>query len=471
MRQLDAIRITLAGTMVVAGCVRFSGLTTQSYWMDELFSAGVSRPSNSFSKMWRVTLADVHPPLYQSLLWLWYKSFGFSEYAGRSLSATLGSLGVLALYFLGKECYCRRVGLYAAIIASLNCFLVYYAQEVRSYGLLFLLTTLSYLGFVRYLRSLSRLAVLAYLAATVSLVYTHYFGLVVVATQGVVLVYDLMHRAEGRARVVVTAVLVAGALGTSLLPILGAIADGMGRQTIWIETPSPWFIVTYLRMYVASRYLLVVFTLCGILAAIDLVRREAADPACKISVVMGLWLVTSYLLPYLWSLTATPVLTARNTIIAVPAMILLVSYGIHTLRGTPRIIGVLCLVVGLSAHSLWATRYFEPGLKPEWREVLLRVSERGPHAPVYAFHGRLYSVYGELLGVDLTVHDVSVLRSDLARGEAPSSFWLLDGDGTSAQRFADRLTAGLSVVEDRVTAQSTEGILLSRGAGGSGGSD
>ena len=67
LQQIDVVWIALAVTMVAAVCLRFSGLTTQSYWMDELFSAGVSKPSNSFSALWQATLADVHPPLYQSL--------------------------------------------------------------------------------------------------------------------------------------------------------------------------------------------------------------------------------------------------------------------------------------------------------------------------------------------------------------------------------------------------------------------
>jgi len=457
--------------MVAAVSLRFSGPTTQSYWLDELFSAGVSRPSNSFSAMWRATLADVHPPLYQSLLWLWYKQFGFTEYAGRALSAAIGSLGVLALFFLGRECYCRRVGLYAAIIASGNYFLLYYSQEVRSYGLLFLLATLSYLAFLKLLRDLSVSALLLYLLVTVALVYTHYFGMVLVATQGVVLAYDLARRAEGRGKAVAAAVLAVGAIGASLFPILTDIAAAMARQTTWIEAPRPWFVVTYLRIYVASRYLLALFSLCLVLAAIDLVRKGARDPARTVSISLGLWIVASYLLPYVRGLTAVPVLTARNTIIAVPAIILLVSYGIHTLGKTSRTVAVLCLVVGLSAHSLWATGYYKPGLKQQWREVLLGVSGRVPAVPVYAFYGKLYSAYGELLGADLRVHDVSLLRSQLARGDAPRSFWLLDGDGTSARSLVARLGGDSLQVVDRVVAESAEGILLSRGTGGSEASD
>ena len=464
-QQIDVIWIALAVTMVAAVCLRFSMLTTQSYWMDELFSAGVSKPWNSFSAMWRATLADVHPPLYQSLLWLWYKQFGFTEYAGRALSAAIGSLGILALFFLGKECYCRRVGLYAAIIASANYFLLYYSQEVRSYGLLFLFATLSYLAFLKFLRTLSGPALLAYLLVTVALVYTHYYGIVLVATQGVVLAYDLARRAEGRGKVVAAAVLAVVVIGTSLLPILTSIAVAAARQTTWIEAPRPWFVVTYLRMYVASRYLCMLFSVCGLFAVIGLVRNGSRDPARTVSISLGLWLVASYGLPYLRSITAAPVLTARNTIIAVPAIILLVSYGIHTLGKASRIVAVLCLVVVLSAHSLWATGYHKPGLKQQWREVLLGVSGRGPALPVYAFHGTLYRVYGELLGLDLTVHDVSLLRSQLARGDAPRCFWLLDGDGTSARSLATGpVGASLHTVE-RVVEKSAEGILFSQGPG------
>ena len=179
----NIIPLGLIITLIVGIVLRFKGLTFQSYWIDELFSVTVSNPSNSFSYMYDRTVTDVHPPLYQSLLWGWYHIFGFNEFSGRSLSAIIGSIGIFAVYLLGKEFFNKEVGLYAAILASINHFLIFFSQETRSYSLLFLLSTVSYVYLLKVLTTSSKNNFLLYLLFTIALLYTHYFGFFLVATQ------------------------------------------------------------------------------------------------------------------------------------------------------------------------------------------------------------------------------------------------------------------------------------------------
>jgi uncharacterized membrane protein len=117
--------------------LRFHANTFQSYWLDEVWSISASNPSVGLGEMYGRTVVDVHPPLYQIILWLCFKVFGYSEGVGRNLSGLFGTLGLLAVYFLGQEAYNKKVGMYAVVVASTNYFLVYYSQEVRSYALLF----------------------------------------------------------------------------------------------------------------------------------------------------------------------------------------------------------------------------------------------------------------------------------------------------------------------------------------------
>ena len=179
----NIITIGLIITLIVGIILRFKGLTFQSDWYDELFSITASMPDRSFWSMYNITVKDVHPPLYQSLLWVWYHIFGFTEFSGRALSATIGTIGIIAVYFLGKEFFNREVGLYAAIVASMNYFLIYYSQETRSYSLLFLLSTISYIYFIKVLTEYNKKNFILYLLSTLALVYTHYFGFFLVGTQ------------------------------------------------------------------------------------------------------------------------------------------------------------------------------------------------------------------------------------------------------------------------------------------------
>jgi 4-amino-4-deoxy-L-arabinose transferase-like glycosyltransferase len=61
-----------------------------------------------------------HPPLYSYLIALNYRFFGVSHLSAVSVSVVFGSLMVLAVFFLGKVLYDRRVGLLAAFFLSVE---------------------------------------------------------------------------------------------------------------------------------------------------------------------------------------------------------------------------------------------------------------------------------------------------------------------------------------------------------------
>lgn len=183
----------------LAAGLRFHALTAQGLWSDELFSvaaltqAGAGHPwydyvpksfpeirlSDSFLT-WKA--AENSPPLYEALLWLWSRLFGWSDFAVRSLSAVLGSLAP-PLLFVGLR---RALGVWpaaaAALVFALSPAAVAYAQEARSYALLMLLSTLAVVRFVQY--ALAPGAQRAQwggfqcdVALYVLLGYTHYTGL------------------------------------------------------------------------------------------------------------------------------------------------------------------------------------------------------------------------------------------------------------------------------------------------------
>jgi len=147
--------------LVVAAWLRLRGLDFRSYWYDELFSAYISNPAHDYRTVIGLTLNDVHPPFYQLMMWLSYKAFGYTEWAGRFPSAVAGVLAVAGIYMLGAELFTRRAGLYAAALAALNYDLLSYAQEARSYAFLYCLCTFSFVFFVRALRTHSKASLCA----------------------------------------------------------------------------------------------------------------------------------------------------------------------------------------------------------------------------------------------------------------------------------------------------------------------
>lgn len=127
-----------AGLLAAAGVwVRFRGLHWQSYWTDESFS--VLQSMTSWAHVIDVGRTEIHPPLFALMLHAWELVGGPGPVWTRSLTALLGSLGVLVSY-LGL----RRSGLdplaraLVVAITATSGFAIVYAQEVRPYALLWL---------------------------------------------------------------------------------------------------------------------------------------------------------------------------------------------------------------------------------------------------------------------------------------------------------------------------------------------
>jgi len=133
--------------LLLSAVLRFYNLAGQSFWSDEGNSLVMAH--RSMAAIWQYAAKDIHPPLYYWLLHIWQWLFGDSEFALRSLSVVLGIFLVWAIYFLAKKLWGRTTGLFAAYLAAINPFLIYYAQEVRMYTLLALASTLAALALLQ----------------------------------------------------------------------------------------------------------------------------------------------------------------------------------------------------------------------------------------------------------------------------------------------------------------------------------
>lgn len=120
--------------LALAAGLRLYRIEAQSLWADEGNSAALAM--RSLSRIAQDAAADIHPPLYYWLLHLWASLFGTSETALRSLSVVFGVATVYLIYLIGCRLQGESTGLVAALVAAINPFLIYYAQEARMYAAL-----------------------------------------------------------------------------------------------------------------------------------------------------------------------------------------------------------------------------------------------------------------------------------------------------------------------------------------------
>ena len=105
----------------------------QSVWFDESYGAYLAR--FSFSDIWSLTSADVHPPLYYFLLKIWSSIFGYTDFAMRFMSVFFGAIAIIFAWVWLKRKYGVKPALLAILLMSLSPMFIRYGQEMRMYTL------------------------------------------------------------------------------------------------------------------------------------------------------------------------------------------------------------------------------------------------------------------------------------------------------------------------------------------------
>ena len=105
----------------------------QSIWFDESYSAYLTH--FDFGKIWSLTAADVHPPLYYFILKTWAHFFGHTDFAMRSLSTIFGAITILFVFLWVKYKYGKRAAIVSSFLLSISPIFVRYGEEMRMYTL------------------------------------------------------------------------------------------------------------------------------------------------------------------------------------------------------------------------------------------------------------------------------------------------------------------------------------------------
>ena len=205
---------TVAGILILGGFLRFYRIGEKGLWWDEVLTvrlatvpsfeetlpleqlmdpapqldiaSGLSRHTPDWLLVLR---GQTHPPLSFHLLRDWFRwtSFPVDEATARSPFAILGILNIFLVFILGSRLHSWKLGLAAAALFAISPFEIYESQEVRGYTLFTLTALLSYMTFLTLPRQKGGWALFFYSASLVAAFYTHYFAILIVLSQGLIL--------------------------------------------------------------------------------------------------------------------------------------------------------------------------------------------------------------------------------------------------------------------------------------------
>lgn len=124
--------------------------------------------------------SQCHMPFYYLYLKFFIRFFGNSDLMLRLTSVLTGFLSIIVMYFVGKEFRNKNLGLLCAAFTSISSFLIYFSQEVRPYGILFLFASLSLLFMLRLGRKQNLYNFIGFLIFQILIIFTHTIGFVFV---------------------------------------------------------------------------------------------------------------------------------------------------------------------------------------------------------------------------------------------------------------------------------------------------
>ncbi|MEI2692451.1 MAG: glycosyltransferase family 39 protein [Anaerolineae bacterium] len=131
--------LLLLGILLLAGALRIYRLDAKSLWLDEILFAGAAQQGS----LWGAygPLAGTHAPLSLWLVRL-ASMAGGTEWVLRLPAMLASTLGVAAVWVLGRRMLGATVGLLAALFVALSAMHIDLAQDVSAYALLATLSTL-----------------------------------------------------------------------------------------------------------------------------------------------------------------------------------------------------------------------------------------------------------------------------------------------------------------------------------------
>lgn len=354
-------RVLTALTVLLYVVLRFWRLTQFNLQRDEIFSLETARLG------WRVlftavTADVVHPPLFYSLLKIWIL-LGSESLLWLRLLPTLIAIATLIPFFL----LCRELKIGAAVcnialfLWAVNAYFINYAHELRMYSLLLCFALVAVWTYMRLLNieEVNRRELLALFVAHVLLVYTHYYGWLLIGAE---FLFVLIWKRE-RIRVFTGLIVV---LAISLLPWVLVILNALQTRTVSLGTQLSWHfrpgLVDFAAYYAllngpftfprSTTVGLLVFFGIILAAAILLWRdqaKEAVTARVRFSLLVALAFVPPVLAFCLSRFSSYSIWHPRYLIIAGVPYLLLIAYSLMQLR--PRWLRLLLVTLVM----VWAT--------------------------------------------------------------------------------------------------------------------
>lgn len=382
----------LYALLLVALALRLFNLNYEGLWNDELFTACTSHPRNSLWHVLATMRLDVHPPLHNVLCSVWIRLFSHTDTSLRILSVLIGVWGVKSVFDLAKLLFNKKVAWYAIIFAILNYYLINYSQEVRPYGLLFLLSNYSFYYFIKLIRDGFKLKNgLWYVVATTAMLYTHYFAFFVLASQFCAFFFVVDWKLFKKKALKYVATFVAPAL--FFLPWLPFILNNLNKERLTWRDDATWKLIFKYPLGFFNDYLLgavsiiLIFITLWYLLSRKFYKQKWVEKfyignRFALTILVS-WIVVYFTIPYLKSIFSETMMYNRYFMPLMAPILLLLAFYLSKIKSMATRNGILAVVIGYSLLVLFLkpSPYFTQ--TTTYREIAIEAEKIDSDASVW----------------------------------------------------------------------------------------
>jgi uncharacterized membrane protein len=348
--------------LLLATIVRMVGIDSQSLWIDEGFTWNLSQYSDPFA----ILRLDVHPPLYFAMFTTWVQAAGTSVFAMRYFSLLPSVLSVAVVFQLAREIQKQRgeigvvIPLIAAALMAVCEAETNLSQEARGYTWHVLFACLTMLGFLRWGRVGGKTSLALWALSLIALIYTFYLGAFVGVVQGA---YALLFWRDSKQRKKLFQTI--GILFFCALTLVPWLLLTGGSQTQNIshgEVIRPeaylFWLDDFRKGYFTGQWALTI----GLFLLGLVYMRAKKISTHETAILLLLWFGLPLLLTLILNEIA-PTYQPRRVSQIVPAIALLMAFGLGNIHGKVRYFLVAALLIYGSfatdfwRFNLWKLRY------------------------------------------------------------------------------------------------------------------
>jgi hypothetical protein len=176
------ITTTISSILIAGITFRLYNLNIENFWIDEMVTFWVTDPLITINDTINRNIeSDLHF-FFNLLLKLYFSITSYEISFGRHLPAALSILSIFSILYLSTILKTKNY-IFLLFLISFNIYLIKYAQELRSYSLIFFLTSVSLIFFFKITDKnykKKNLTTFFFIVSQVLIVLTHIYGLIII---------------------------------------------------------------------------------------------------------------------------------------------------------------------------------------------------------------------------------------------------------------------------------------------------